>query len=316
MSVIENLVDRYVDCWREKSPKYMGASEDTDLGCEHLQIFRKGLAVEDFSHGELCELAVLLTRSLRGQINRDHKIFWSWCSFITQCFNEQLQLFKDTDWVEAFGSMVDLLLADERHLSTIPGYMQFAKESLKYVNNHLLAVCFKKHILAGAQSFAVLEGLLRRKACNYVGVDGIVQKSFAIVESGGETKMLYSGMRMNRINDGLRLFNQLVTRDRYRPCPTLRLLEGEILNLYPGAPNGYDLIDEWRNDLIHGRGYWQKVTPIVVNMICLLAIDEIAPDIYDDSLPGIKKHVDQIRRSREDADFVSPWDVFPPDLIL
>ena len=92
ISIIENLVDHYVDCWRDKHPKYMGTSEDNDLGCEHSQIFRNGFAVEEFNHGELCELAVLLTRSLRGQINRDHKNFWSWCSFITQGFHEQIQL--------------------------------------------------------------------------------------------------------------------------------------------------------------------------------------------------------------------------------
>jgi len=315
MSVIEDLVDSYVGCWRKNRPEYVGIFEDNDFGCEHLQVFRNGYNIEDFSYEELCELAVLLTRSLRGQINRDHKMFWSWCSFMTQFFQEQVQLFKDADWVEAFGSMVDLLLAEERPLSIIPGYTGVATEHQKYVNNHLISVCFKKHILAGPQSFAVLDGLLRRKAHSYVAIDGIVQKFFSIMEQGG-TKTLSNGTRMERINDGLRLFNQLVTRDRDRPCFALRSLEGEILNLYPGAPNGYDLIEKWRTDLIHSRGYWQNVTPIVVNIICLLVIDEIEPHVYDEALPDIKRIVDQNRRTREETDAVSSWGVFPPDLIL
>ena len=135
MSVIEELVDHYVGCWRKNRPEYVGVFEDNDLGCEHLQIFKNGFAIEDFSHGELCELSVLLTRSLKGQINRDHKMFWSWCSFMAQYFHEQVQLFKDADWVEAFGSMVDLLLAEEKPLSIIPGQTRMANEHLKYINN-------------------------------------------------------------------------------------------------------------------------------------------------------------------------------------
>jgi len=315
MSNIEDLVDHYVGCWRKNRPEYVGILEDNDFGCEHLQIFKNDFALEDFSHGELCELAVLLTRSLRGQINRDHKMFWSWCFFTAQYFRDKVQLFKDDDWFEAFGGMVDLLLAEERPLSVLPGQIGVATEHLKYVNSHLIAVGFKKHILAGPQALAVLEGLLRRKANNYVAVDGIVQKFFTIMEQGGTTT-LNGGTRMDKINDGLRLFNQLVTRDRGRPCLALRSMEGEILTLFPNAPNGYDLIEKWRNELIHSREYWQNVTPIVVNIICLLVIDEIEPYLYDEALPDIKRQVDQNRRNREETDVVSSWGVFPPDLIL
>jgi len=234
---------------------------------------------------------------------------------MVQYFHERGQLFKDTEWVEAFGSLVDLLLADERPTSIIPGNTGMATESLKYVNNHLISVCLKKHILAGPQSFVVLEGLLRRKGSSYVGVDGIVQKFFSIMEQKG-TKTLSTGTRMSGVNDGLRLFNQLVTRDRGRPCPALRSMEGEILRLYSNASNGYDLIESWHDDLIHSRGYWHNVTPILMNTICLLAIDEIEPHIYDEALPDVKRQVDHNRQAREYSDMVSSWGVFPPDLTL
>lgn len=314
MTAIEDLVNRYVDCWQEKRPEYMAVLEDNNFGCEHLQIFRNVFNIEDFSHEELCEMAVLLTRSLKGQINRDHKIFWSWCSFLTQYFHKQVSLFKDVDWVDAFGSLLDLMLAAERPLSNIP-VIPATTERLKYVNKHLIAVCFKKHALAGAQSFAVLEGLLRRKASDYVDIDGKVQKYFTIMEPGGEKKQINAGTRMTGINDGLRLFHQLVTRDRDRPCNMLRLLEGEVVNLCRGVSDGYDLIDNWHNDLVHGREHWQVVTPIVMNMICLLVIDEIEPDIYDGALPGIKRYLDENQRIQDETDIVSDWPVFPPDLM-
>jgi len=290
--------------------------EDNDFGCENLQIFRNGFVIEDFSYEELCELAVLLTRSLRGQINRDHKMFWSWCSFLAHYFKQKVNLFRDVHWIEAFDNMVDLLLAAERPIESIPGHIHVPTERLKYVNSHLISVCLKKHNLARAQSFAVLEGLLRRKASNYVAVDGTVRKFFTIMEPGGNTKTVYSGTKLNRINDGLRLFNQVVTRDRARICPALRSMEGEIIELYPSAPDGLDIIDEWSNDLFHGGDRRQMATPIVVNIICLLVIDEIEPDTYNDTLPDIKKHVELELQNQKLNVFSSSFGAFPPDLPL
>lgn len=72
MSYIEKLVNNYVSCWMPIRPTYSGVWEDNDFGCEHFQIFRNGFNLEDFSRDELSLLAILLTRELRGQINRDH----------------------------------------------------------------------------------------------------------------------------------------------------------------------------------------------------------------------------------------------------
>lgn len=315
MNQVKNLIDSYVECWQRHRPDNKGIYEDIDCGCEYMQVFRNGFHVQDFSHGELCELAGLLTRSLKGQINSDHKIFWSWCSFVAQYFHEKVELFKDTDWLEAFVSMVDLLLSAERPAESIPGHMQVTKERLKYMNNHLISVCYKKHALAGAQAFAVLEGLLRRKASNYIAVNGIVLKYFTVMGPAGESKTIRTGTRIDSISDNLRLFNQVVTRDRGRSCPAFRLMEGEILNLHPSAPNGYDLFEEWHNDLIHGKDHWQTVTPTVVNTICLLVIDEIAPDLYNGALPDIKKRIQWTLPSRKIDGFMSQSNSFPPDLM-
>ena len=69
---VEQLVDDYVACWIPKRPRYSSLYENNDFGCEHLQIFRNGFNLVDFNHDELSQLASLLTRELRGQINNDH----------------------------------------------------------------------------------------------------------------------------------------------------------------------------------------------------------------------------------------------------
>lgn len=83
---VEQLINDYVDCWIPTRPTYSGEWEDNDFGCEHLQIFRNGFNVEDFNHDELSQLASLLTRELRGQINRDHKFFLGMVCFFNNSF--------------------------------------------------------------------------------------------------------------------------------------------------------------------------------------------------------------------------------------
>jgi hypothetical protein len=72
-------------------------------------------------------------------------------------------------------------------------------------------------------------------------------------------------------------------------------LKKEIIALYPQAPNSdsYYLIDSWRNDLIHGRKYWSKRVPIVVNLICLLVVDEIVSNVYDSNLDVLQHDLEQ-----------------------
>jgi hypothetical protein len=136
ISSIESLVDRYVECWKRHRPEYSGLWEDNDFGCESLQVFRNGYQIETFSHRELCDLSVLLTRSLRGQINRDHKVLWSWCSFITFELRQQVQMLNDSSWTEAFRSLVNLLLVGwKEHVAGLQ-FLAREQEALRCVNFH------------------------------------------------------------------------------------------------------------------------------------------------------------------------------------
>jgi len=319
INTIEKLVNNYVDCWKEKRPKYTGIYEDNDLGCETLQIFRNGFRIEEFTHRELCLLSIFLTRSLRGQINRDHKIFWSWCSSITREFRDE-PLFQDHDWVNAFESLVHLVLANRRHridgrFIAGPGHLEIDKECRKFVNYHLLMVALRKHLLAGPQAFGVLEGLLRRKNKSYVSNEGIIHRPFTVMRPTQHPKT-WSGGRLNRIDDSLRLFEQVVVKDRHRLCSALGSLKDEIAKLYSTTTDVFDLIDSWRNDLVHGNKYWQNRVPVILNIICLLTIDDIEPNIYDSRMNEIRRTLEWQRQNEEGFSLTkqSPWDTFPPDV--
>jgi hypothetical protein len=96
----------------------------------------------------------------RGQINNDHKTCWSWCGYLL--YSRRYSLF-DIDWNQAFASLVNLLLSSNSQFVTGLELSDFESEAQKYVNWHLLQVKYQKHLLTGPLSFALLEGLLRRK---------------------------------------------------------------------------------------------------------------------------------------------------------
>lgn len=309
MNAIENLVNSYVTCWQKQRPRYGGLYEDNDFGYEHLQVFRSGYRIEDFNQAELGELAVQLTRSLRGQINADHKHFWAWCTFLTIRFKRQIAAFGDKDWRDAFRSLVDLTLSSRKLRGAGSSYLELHQASLEYVNHHLLQTWMDKWMIAAPLALAVLEGLLRRKNGTYVDRDGIVTKQFQLGR-----RPYNINQHLNRIDESLRLFDQNTIPDRNRPCTSLGSFNKEMLALYPGT-DAYDLIGSWRNDLMHGSQYWMDRVPIVLNLISLLVIDEIDPTTYAAQHADLQRAVKWNEQTRAILKgFRAPQDTFPPDL--
>lgn len=316
---VEQLINDYVNCWIPTRPTYSGQWEDNDFGCEHLQIFRNGFNVEDFNHDELSQLASLLTRGLRGQINRDHKFFGAWCAFSTIYFENSVSLFSDRAWSGSFMDLISLVLSAQRRFPAGRAYLTYLTQALRYVNSHLLETSLNKYQIAGPLTFSVLEGLLRRKNKDYVNTDGLVKRRFSISNPQSRSGMKIfnpSGRNrwLNRINDSIRCFEELVTVDRGRSCLYLQQMKIEIASLYPSGADVYDMIDSWRNDLIHGKEYWQNKVPILLDLICLLIIDEIEPSVYDAQKADMKRTIEWSSESRALTGIRVPWDLFPPDI--
>jgi len=301
LAQVESLVNDYVSCWARYRPTYTGTYEDNDFSCEGFQIFRNGFEIEDFNHDELSQLAILLTQGLRGQINRDHKIFWSWCAALPFVFQAHTGVnLVDDDWVMSFCNLVNLLLTPVGRGNA--------------VNEHLNTVPMYKWQLAGPHTYSVLEGLLRRKNKDYVQKDGKIIQTFTItnplIPTGVET--LYANTRLNRINKSLRCFEECVCNDRGRACIYLPQIKAEIAILYPSNQDVYDDIDIWRNELIHGEEYWQNRVPILTNLLCLLLIDGIEPNIFNTQYDNLRTHANWLR-TKPRIGFKVLWELFPPD---
>jgi hypothetical protein len=315
---VEQLVDKYVDCWKPHRLGVSGLYEDNDFGCEHLQVIRNGFELEDFNHDELSQLTTLLTRELRGQINSDHKFFWAWVAFLTFHFPKPIPIFHDVDWQSGFADIINLALSARRRFPAGPAYRRFQAQTLRHVNHHLLETESNKWKIAGPLAFSVLEGLLRRKNSNYVNIDGSVKKPFQISDAQGQTGNFDTKGRnrwLNRIDDSIRCFEQIITVDRGRPCPYLQQMKTEIISQYPTTGlDIYDMIDVWRNDLLHGKEYWQYRAPLLLNLICLLVIDEIEPTLYNSQMNKIKETVEWIAQTQGLGGVTARWFLFPPHI--
>jgi hypothetical protein len=308
---LEQLVNDYVKCWIPHRKTYTGIYENNDFGCEHLQIVKNGFNLEDFNHDELSKLACLLTRELRAQICTDHKFFWTYCAFLTNHLHGDVTIFRDY-WQEAFCRLVNLVLASTRHV----GPSKDAENALQYVNIHLLEIRSDKWLIAAPLTLAVLEGLLRRKNKDYVNADGSVIKQFEVRNPQGKRTKYHVGDRLNRIKDSLRCFEQLVTSSRKRDCPYLKETKTEFASLHPPTSglDVYDLIYQWRNDLMHGNEYWSDRVPILLNVICLLVIDEVEPAFYNSQTVKLKTSIVWTRSRINEGSTRAPWELFPPDL--
>lgn len=311
----KQLVNDYIQCWKKHRPNFGGIYEDNDFGCENLQLIQNGFSFEDFNHYEISMLSSLLTRELRGQINWDHKFFWSYCGFLTFHLHE-IDLFKDYDWQHAFACLVNLVLSGrKRNMWRREQFTDTNSLVTKFINAHLLETESSKWLISGPSAFSVLEGLIRRKNKDFVNTDGRITNSFSVLDAGGQVRNLVAGERLNRLNFLLRCFEQVVVPNRGRPCTCSAEIKAEFASLYtpPLTMDVYDLIDKWRNDLMHGNQYWMDRVPILLNLMCLLIIDEIEPALYNSKRDEIKKHIEWMQMTHTSG-LRPQWDLFPPDL--
>lgn len=288
------IVDNYIKCWDNDSKikisnRMENITESNDGGCEHLQLFRNGISPESLSYADVCNLSWLLTRELKGQINRDHFFYWSWCYYVIEYFHRYkrsstsaVTIVKDFELVECFSQLVNML---SLRPNNIP---------LTTNNQFIDEIQRNRYFFAGPISFALLEGLLRRKNSAYVDIDGKVIQRFDFLDSKNrkiqcDLKSNNKGKsEINQIPHLISIFEQLTIPNERgnRKCIGLGELRTETNSAYN---KGLDLLlGDTRNTLLHGSRFWMNKVPLVMNLICLLFIDSISPLDYDNTLVEIK----------------------------
>jgi hypothetical protein len=115
-------------------------------------------------------------------------------------------------------------------------------------------------------------------------------------------------MTLNNIADSLRLLIQYTIKNRDRKTILgFDQLNEENKKITTDEPDIYSLLESRRNNFLHGNQYWRSSHPIILNLICLLIIDEIEPYDYDNNLQLITEYF-----KNELKDF--SHHLYPPDL--
>jgi hypothetical protein len=208
-------------------------------------------------------------------------MFWSWCGHVMFFIrmNRSVPMpvwFREDDGVIfSFRNIINLVLLN-----------------FQDIDPFISDVSINRYTIASPLSIAVLEGLLRRKNCDYVNNDGSVIKKFSVTDPKGKKTDFdpIKRKQLNRINFALRLFETETCKSRGRDCNGLQKLRREIMALYNSTEDAYDLIDSWRNDLVHGKEYWTNKVALILNLICLLMLDEVGQSTYDSHLSDFERY--------------------------
>jgi len=122
--------------------------------------------------------------------------------------------------------------------------------------------------------------------------------------------------RLNQIGDSLRCFEQVTLSEQGRRIDYLQYFKTEVCTLYSLPPDSdvFELIKNWRNDLLHGEKYWTAKIPTLLNLICLLIIDEIEPKIYDSKRQQIQNTIEWNQKKRTFSPLRPSLEIYPPDL--
>lgn len=275
---IEIRINEYVSCWNSSQSPFNlnnGILESCDMGCEHLQIFRKDFDINELDFEDLCNLSWLLTRSLRAQVNRDQFVYWTWCGFVANFFKNNFHLlknpnnlFNDSEWIHSFSAIINLLLMKQNNTPPL-GRDPFLDRFWQY-----------RHVIAGPLVYSLLEGLLRRKNSEYVNKEGKTIQPFQLNRKN-KNNQNYGRFKINKSINSIPLLFQILEEltipihRSHRQITGLRELESESASFINDSKDFYESIYAGRNSLLHGEKYWQTRVPILMNLICLLLVDSI-----------------------------------------
>jgi len=320
---MKNLISEYIKCWETQGTKFIKIGPGVDRSslviennltpCEaNYLIFVKiennqfvfRYHIEDLPYEVMLHIPVFLTEQLKTiqTANYDHKIFWSWMGQIIL----QIQSSYNSIIEQETLYLIELLLHLElSSLSRLPinEYVQQLNQIINMVvNPHTQEAIINKHILSLALGFPTLERLLRVLCSNFVDINGNVITEFILNEN---KKTYKKGKRISNIAVLLRLYEEKIATKEQRKI--LEEFKSIIASFSEKAMDPYDLIYEWRNDILHGGRPYQNKHSVITNLILLLLLFKL-DKVYDKIREEVKKSISLPYYSHY-------FNFYPPDIL-
>ena len=208
--------------------------------------------------------------------NIDQVAFWLWMAEVSN-FGQWDFKYKDKRFRDLFGLLISSHLVDVSKI-TMP------------INYHFTRFIGNFHILPACYSFPFLERCIRFKCYKYVDEDGTVIKQFNIPRNGRSDRSYKIGQRVSNIS------HELILLYNYVASPYLQNTLYKFLNelnedSWLRIPDPFNLIGDWRNNLLHGKNIWSSGWEIATYLICLILLSYISNDEYNTKIDSLREFI-------------------------
>lgn len=272
------------------------------------ELLNNNIAFHELNQQELLAAIIGLSKTsfLTGSvanISQDHKFLWGWCAQLVTDdevetraringeFDEHDKLYE----LVIRGALADL-------------YPNARKPDQEKTQNHFATYFVEESSLAIAYlGFPLLEGLLKRLAHNYVGMDGAVKSNFTVAKrGGGDTD--YGPRKKNKCSS-IRDLLMLYTDQIAEPDQVILLNEFyDTIKTFGNTTTPIDLIGDWRNQSLHGTTNFISVGYAILHLCLLISVGETYGDFSKYTQLVFKKAL----QWNEDPDNRLPWSFYPP----
>lgn len=274
--------DKYVNIFRESDIiKYNGESidlptkraiQDDDFGVEIQGTSVNGsdkllLANDDrvagiryFSPDLLAWLATKLTDVLKANICEDHLEYWWFTHDFTRAYNEFDGLFP-----EELIDNIELLIRLVTYSPSIPVFS---------TNREAEIILRDAKTLASYLSYPTLEGFVKSACRKDIQLNGVIKEGRRIRKLSPPNKRRYMYPDDGKgicSNLGMILWHLETEVAHPRNRILLKEMRQKIGDIFDHSPDQvYGLINDFRNNSLHGRNRASREHGVILNLICLI----------------------------------------------
>ncbi len=230
----------------------------------------------------LRKLPIYLNKTLEIQINDDHLEYWAWTAEVFNEYKNKVAFFNDIDEEvkKAIFTLFHACLMELMHPPVTKETFLLNNIITMIVSRHVQNVVLKKYLVAAPLAFLVFESLIKNLCKHYNTIANLRER----IRLGFLLKNKFEKETLPMLPEEFKA-NIIEFND------TIEAIWGD------GRKKWYNIISEWRNNLLHGSKTWlPKVYGVITNYICLILWHFIPEEEYEKNLKSI---IDRIRFSKE-----------------
>lgn len=246
----------------------------------------------------------LLRPNLTATISPRHFHLWSWCAEVI--LHQESEVFDQHTEIELRKLFDACLRASLVHSSPPKLLQETASRNVDtYINSSLLILSYLV--------FPLLEGVCKKLCSDYISMDGMVKKDFNV-----PSRIRVDG-KTNKGSKNSNSYTPFKAKGKKNQCSSIRdlllLTElnhpsiglAEVIHYIPiSHPEQipFDVIQDWRNNSLHGSAAYQTIGGTLLNITLFLLIKTVNSDTYS--------YLRRMIMLSKNNDSRNPWSYYPP----